>query len=228
MHILFWLPLAVPTGRLAGIEISRGLVGTCLVVLGLIALLAFAFVVYSRRRRAFRARCPTCGRPLPRGGPCPYCTPLTGEYTGLGAPAAPRAKPVSPLPPTMPEVAPTVPDVGPTLVPGAADLEPTRLIRRGPQWTLVVKTGPQAGASFPLSGEAIVGRQADCTVRLTDTSVSRRHAQLRLQDEGLIVEDLGSANGTLVNGQLISKPTPLKDGDELTLGETVLTVQKAV
>lgn len=72
--------------------------------------------------------------------------------------------------------------------------------------------------SFPLSDNAIIGRQKGCTVRLTDTSVSRRHAQLRLQDDGLIIEDLDSANGTLVNGRLISEPTPLQDGDELTLG----------
>jgi len=59
-----------------------------------------------------------------------------------------------------------------------------------------------------------------------DTSVSRRHAQLRFQDDGLIIEDLGSANGTLVNGRPISEPTLIQDGDEVTLGETILRVQR--
>ena len=58
-----------------------------------------------------------------------------------------------------------------------------------------------------------------------DTSVSRRHAQLSVQDDNLTIEDLGSANGTMVNGRLISEPTHLRDGDEVTLGETILTVQ---
>jgi hypothetical protein len=234
MSTLLWLTLNVPAGRPVTIEITRGLVGKFLVVLGLIALIILAFIVYSRRRRASQARCPICGRTLPRGGLCPYCAPLTGEYTGIGLLAPPGARPVSPLPPTIPEVyptpspprievAPTMPEVGPTLVPEAAEL--TRLVRRGPQWTLLVKAGPQVGASFTLSGDAVLGRQKDCTVRLMDNSVSRRHAQLRVQDDSLIIKDLKSANGTLINGRLISEPTPLQDGDELTLGETILTVQ---
>jgi len=117
-----------------------------------------------------------------------------------------------------------MPEVGPTLVPEAAEL--TRLVRRGPQWTLLVKAGPQVSATFPLSGDAVLGRQKGCPVRLMDTSVSRRHAQLRLQDDGLIIEDLGSANGTLVNGRPISEPTLIQDGDEVTLGETILRVQR--
>jgi hypothetical protein len=225
MYTLLWLTVNSPVWQPVTIEISRGLIGKFLVVLGIIALIVLALIVYSRRRRMLQVRCPTCGRPLPRGSLCPYCAPLTGEYTGASPLATPGARPVSPLPPTMPEVAPTMPEVGPTLVP--AEAEPTRLIRRGPQWTLVVKAGPQAGASFTLSGDATVGRQKGCTVRLMDTSVSRRHAQLRIQDDGLIVEDLNSANGTMVNGRLISEPTPLQGGDEVTLGETILTVQMA-
>jgi hypothetical protein len=223
--MLLWFPINA-TWHPAAIEISRGIVGKFLIILGLIALIVLAFIVYRRRRgRAFQARCATCGRPLPRGGLCSYCAPLTGEYTGVSPLVTPGAKPVSPLPPTMPEVAPTMPEVGPTLVPEVADFEPTRIVRRGPQWTLLVKAGPQAGGSFTLSGDAVLGRQKDCTVRLMDTSVSRRHAQLGLQDDGLVIEDLGSANGTMVNGRRISEPTPLQDGDEVTLGETILTVQ---
>jgi hypothetical protein len=233
MSTLLWLSVDTPAWRPVTIEISRGLLGKFLIILGLIALIVLALIVYSRRRRAFQGRCPTCGRPLPRGGICPYCAPLTGEYTGVSPLVTPEARPVSPLPPTIPEVhppprievAPTMPEMSATLVPEAA--EPTRPIRRGPQWTLLVKAGPQVGASFTLSGDVVLGRQKDCTIRLMDTSVSRRHAQLRLQDDGLVIEDLKSANGTLVNGRLIFEPTPLKDGDEVTLGETILKVQMA-
>ena len=238
MSTLLWLTLNVPAGRPTTVEINRGLVGKFLIILGLIALIVLIFIVYRRRRgKAFQARCPICGRPLPHGGLCPYCAPLTGEYTGVSPLATPGARPISPLPPTMPEVPspprfgegpgerlPTMPEVGPTLVPEAAEL--TRLVRRGPQWTLLVKAGPQVSATFPLSGDAVLGRQKGCPVRLMDTSVSRRHAQLRLQDDGLIIEDLGSANGTLVNGRPISEPTLIQDGDEVTLGETILRVQR--
>ncbi len=66
-----------------------------------------------------------------------------------------------------------------------------------------------------------IGRHADCDVVLEDSNVSRRHAEVRRQGEEYVVTDLGSTNGTKVNGARI-KQQPLADGDEVTLGKTVL------
>ena len=57
---------------------------------------------------------------------------------------------------------------------------------------------------------------------LPDRSVSRPHAQVAKLDSRYVLTDLGSANGTLVNGRLIEEPTPLKNGDVLLIGETTI------
>lgn len=81
---------------------------------------------------------------------------------------------------------------------------------------LVFENGPTA--PFEFDGEAVVGRghQADAVV--DDASVSRRHAMLRWHDGECVVVDLGSANGTLVNGQRVVRPTRLKSGDIVAFG----------
>jgi pSer/pThr/pTyr-binding forkhead associated (FHA) protein len=69
-------------------------------------------------------------------------------------------------------------------------------------------------------GRAGGGKQWDLT--LQDRAVSRPQAQIACQDDGYLLTDLGSANGTLVNGTEISAPHLLKDGDAIVFGETVL------
>jgi pSer/pThr/pTyr-binding forkhead associated (FHA) protein len=91
---------------------------------------------------------------------------------------------------------------------------------------LIITNGPQEGSSIPLLLENItIGRatsKADWEICLQDPSVSRPHARLQLVDTNWIITDLGSANGTLVNGTPVSeKGRPLRDGDVLTLGSTV-------
>jgi hypothetical protein len=70
-------------------------------------------------------------------------------------------------------------------------------------------------------GPATIGRSADCTIHLTDTSVSRRHAELRPAGSGWTIIDLGSTNGTRVNGARASGK-PLRDGDTITVGDAQL------
>lgn len=82
------------------------------------------------------------------------------------------------------------------------------------------------GKRVPLTGEAgstiTIGRAAECEVRLTDTSVSRRHAEIRSNGDGTwIVVDLGSTNGTKVNGASATE-RKLKDGDTISTGDTHL------
>ena len=75
-----------------------------------------------------------------------------------------------------------------------------------------------SGKRVVLSGSRVVmGRSRDCDVRLDDPNVSRRHAELRREEGGWVVADLGSTNGVKVNGRRVSE-APLKPGDEIVLG----------
>ncbi len=67
-------------------------------------------------------------------------------------------------------------------------------------------------------GAIRVGRDSECEVRLNDVSVSRVHARLLVALLSVTVEDLGSKNGTWVQGVPIHGPTPISDGDELMFG----------
>jgi hypothetical protein len=67
----------------------------------------------------------------------------------------------------------------------------------------------------------VIGRMPECDVALSDPNVSRRHAEVRRQGTGFVVVDLGSTNGTRVNGAQI-KERPLNNGDEITVGASKL------
>ena len=84
---------------------------------------------------------------------------------------------------------------------------------------LVITKGAGVGRDVSLAGECVVGRATDADFVLEDTLASRRHVRLS-QDAGIwIVEDLGSRNGTLVNGQRVQRQG-LRDGDLLRVGGT--------
>lgn len=91
---------------------------------------------------------------------------------------------------------------------------------------LVVKEGPLAGRRIEVDSELVVGRE-DAGLTIEDEEISRRHATIRLRDGSLEIEDLGSTNGTHVNGSRISEPTRLSGGDSVKLGKTVLEVEAA-
>ncbi|MBN2501092.1 MAG: FHA domain-containing protein [Anaerolineales bacterium] len=78
---------------------------------------------------------------------------------------------------------------------------------------LIAQTGPLNGQRWPISGELIVGRDADCEVVVADRQVSRQHARFTVTEEGVTLEDLGSKNGTHYNGQQIEEKVLLQDGD---------------
>jgi len=89
---------------------------------------------------------------------------------------------------------------------------------------LRIVSGAAAGSEVALDGEFVVGRGEKGRGNLSnDTEISRRHARFHRDGEGhVVVEDMGSTNGTFVNGRRISGPTVLAPGDEIELGATLV------
>ena len=84
--------------------------------------------------------------------------------------------------------------------------------------TLIMQEGQGAGRSWPVEKErVIIGRSEDCDVVLAERQVSRHHAQIRRLDNQHVLEDLGSKNGTYVNGREVTGPCTLQDGDEIQI-----------
>lgn len=90
--------------------------------------------------------------------------------------------------------------------------------------TLRVLSGAGAGSQIPLTGDFVIGRSETGMGNLAgDSEISRRHTRFQLTGSGqVIVEDLGSTNGTYVNGQRLGGPRLLAPGDQITLGKTLL------
>ena len=89
---------------------------------------------------------------------------------------------------------------------------------------LVLRSGPDAGTRIPLRGGLVLGRGGDADVRLDDAQVSRRHAAVRSGADGPQLEDLGSANGTRVNGARVNGTARLSHGDVIALGDSAVEV----
>jgi pSer/pThr/pTyr-binding forkhead associated (FHA) protein/tetratricopeptide (TPR) repeat protein len=102
---------------------------------------------------------------------------------------------------------------GPASKPGR---RPARAGSKGP--TLRGLSGVVSGSSFPLAGVMVVGRVASVDLRLDDDSVSRRHAELEVRGGETVLRELGSANGTTVNGAPLTEETPLQPGDIVQFG----------
>jgi DNA-binding winged helix-turn-helix (wHTH) protein len=75
------------------------------------------------------------------------------------------------------------------------------------------------------AGENLLGRVAEGVAWIDSSSVSRRHARILVEGGALVLEDLGSKNGTFLRGQRISTPTPLVDGDVIRLGSVSITLK---
>lgn len=72
-------------------------------------------------------------------------------------------------------------------------------------------------------GPNVVGRDPDCVVRIDSVTLSRRHAQIVFTNAEATIEDLGSKNGTHVNGSPVTQPVALRDGDQIEVGSVMLT-----
>lgn len=99
--------------------------------------------------------------------------------------------------------------------------------RRGSPSQAVVIAGNSSGTAIRLGDRNVVlGRGADCDLRIDDEYISTRHAVLRLHDGLWYAEDLGSTNGTFVEGARIHGPTEIRVGSRVRLGKTIVELRK--
>ena len=96
-------------------------------------------------------------------------------------------------------------------------------------WNLSVEKGPKElrGVSIAVRGPVIVGRSPSADIVIGAGYVSARHARFSLMGQNLFVEDLGSTNGTSVNGQPISDPVALNENDVVTVGDVSIRVRRS-
>ncbi len=94
----------------------------------------------------------------------------------------------------------------------------------GPRLRVLAGPAAEVGREFPLAGPTVtIGRRADQRIVLSDPSVSRAHARIEVGDGGVAIVDLGSTNGTVINGhRLRSGRAGLRAGDRIRLGTVLL------
>ncbi len=149
--------------------------------------------------------------------PAPPAAPPAGPNP------APPSRPM-PLPPRQAPPSASIPAQQAPVPPQrpAGDLAPHLRAMAGNTGLYQVAKMPSAPVG---SGQLSIGRTPDNDIALGDMLVSRRHARLLTGPGGLVIEDLGSANGTQVNGRRIAGPTPLREGDLVTIGNSDLIVE---
>lgn len=91
-------------------------------------------------------------------------------------------------------------------------------------WRLSVEKGPKElrGVNIPVTGPVIVGRAPGADIVIAAGYVSGRHARFTLMGDNLFIEDLGSKNGTAINGTYIKEPVPVHNKDTVTVGDVVI------
>jgi len=97
--------------------------------------------------------------------------------------------------------------------------------QEGAQWALRFISGKYQGGEFPLrpNREIIIGRSSDLDMVLVEDMVSRKHAKITTDDNVVTIQDLGSTNGTFVNGEKVRK-ADLKDGDRILIGTSIIKI----
>lgn len=91
-------------------------------------------------------------------------------------------------------------------------------------WQLVATSGWLAGQSFTIKKHAVLGRDAECDITIPGTHLSRRHAEIAVSGDSLLVRDLGSANGTFINEQAVTEGK-MQSGDTIRFDVLSFTVK---
>jgi hypothetical protein len=95
-----------------------------------------------------------------------------------------------------------------------------------PKLRVANAAGLHAGSAYDLSDGALLGRGDSADIRLEDTFASSAHARLVAQGDVIVIEDLGSTNGTFLNGEPLRGPQPLHVGDSIRIGDSEFTFER--
>ncbi len=90
---------------------------------------------------------------------------------------------------------------------------------------VVLEPADLAGRQYSISGDTTIGRAAGCQISLDDTYISQLHARVSPSDTGMLIEDLGSTNGTYLNRERVTAPVVGGAGDLVQLGGIVLEIR---
>jgi hypothetical protein len=102
----------------------------------------------------------------------------------------------------------------------ASTLGPADLLNRAPRLVVERAPGHDPGMIYDLGGDVVFGRGDSAEIRLKDPFASSRHARIYEQGRILVIEDLGSTNGTYLNEELLDGPRPLHPGDRVRIGDS--------
>jgi FHA domain len=102
----------------------------------------------------------------------------------------------------------------------ASTLGPVDYAQRAPRLVVERAPGHEPGMIYDLDGDLVMGRGDHAAIRLEDPFASARHARIYEQGSSVIVEDLGSTNGTYLNEELLETPRPLHPGDRVRIGDS--------
>ena len=96
----------------------------------------------------------------------------------------------------------------------------------GAIWSVDVEKGVKSlrGLHVDILGPVVIGRSPSSDIVIDEPYVSASHARFTIQGPALVLEDLGSTNGTMVNGHIIEQPVTLRDTDEVQVGEVIMRV----
>jgi VWFA-related protein len=199
--------------------------GLLLLIILIIALL----IVLLRGRKAPEEEFATAGYDAPYSPSPGWTSDATAPGTPVvGGPAQGRteiAAPDWPGPgPAAPPFAPVSPGMG--AGEGFPEVGGTRIIERAPKHLAMLVAKSRPDLKYDLKGTTNVGRGKDNQVILDDPTVSRHHAWVKVDGEEFLVFDIGSANGTFVNGQRIEEPCKLQSGDTVRFGEVEFVFTK--
>jgi FHA domain containing protein len=96
----------------------------------------------------------------------------------------------------------------------------------GAIWSVDVEKGVKSlrGLHVDILGPVVIGRSPSSDIVIDEPYVSASHARFTIQGPALVLEDLGSTNGTMVNGHIIEQPITLRDTDEVQVGDVIMRV----
>lgn len=161
------------------------------------------------------------------GGVIPILAAMGYSLTAGPAPAPYMPPP----PPTRRAPRPEVPPAPPVRERAAPTVREARPPRRAPTANalLYVRSGPRAGTHYRLNlGSTTIGRSRDNDICIDHPEVSGEHALIKEEGGRFTLHDLGSTNGTFLNGELLRAPLMLEDGDEIGLGQAVILTFKVL